>query len=169
MPAPTSIRPPLPMPELLPISHTKPSSDGAFPFLVLRFAIAIPKHSRFEIEIASIQPTTIRTGWRRFGTEMARYSCEMNLWTVPEFQHGRSPTGRLCARNICSTVTAILSRPRLRCRTASGNAFLAGGTHRGRYRRTRAPWKINGAGCDRHEKCSGDSARTADNPREGAD
>jgi hypothetical protein len=28
---------------------------------------------------------------------------------------------------------------------------------------------INGAECDRHEKCSGDSARTADNPRALAD
>jgi len=34
---------------------------------------------------------------------MARYSCEMHLWTVPEFQRRRSPTGRLCDMNICST------------------------------------------------------------------
>lgn len=57
MPAPTSIRPPLPVAELLPISDTKPSWDGARPFLVIRFANHDPKHYRFEIVIASIKPT----------------------------------------------------------------------------------------------------------------
>jgi hypothetical protein len=38
MPTPTSISQPLPIPELLPISDAKPSWDGAFPFLVIRFA-----------------------------------------------------------------------------------------------------------------------------------
>src|ERR1700720_2198287 len=57
MPTPTSINQPLPTPELLPISDTKPSWDGAFPFLVIRFAHHDPKHCRFEIEIASIKPT----------------------------------------------------------------------------------------------------------------
>jgi hypothetical protein len=57
MPAPTSIRQPLPIPELLPISDTKPSWDGGFPFLVLRCAHHDPKHYRFEIEIARIKPT----------------------------------------------------------------------------------------------------------------
>ena len=57
MPTPTSISQPLPIPELLPISDAKPSWDGAFPFLVIRFAHHDPKHCRFEIEIASIKPT----------------------------------------------------------------------------------------------------------------
>jgi YD repeat-containing protein len=57
MPAPTSIRQPLPIPALLPISDTKPSWDGGFPFLVLRCAHHDPKHYRFEIEIARIKPT----------------------------------------------------------------------------------------------------------------
>src|SRR5580704_5626801 len=47
--------------------------------------------------------------------------------------------------------------------------YVPGETQRGGYRRTTAPLKINGAECDRHEKCSGDSARTADNPRALAD
>jgi hypothetical protein len=67
MPTPTSTRPPLPIPALLPILMTE-----------------------------------IRDG-------NARYSCEMNLCTVPEFQRRPSPTDRLCDMNICSTVTTILS------------------------------------------------------------
>lgn len=57
MPTPTSINQPLPILKLLPISDTKPSWDGAFPFLVIRFAHHDPKHCRFEIEITSIKPT----------------------------------------------------------------------------------------------------------------
>ncbi len=57
IPSPTSISQPLPVPELLPISDTKPNWDGAFPFLVIRFANHDPKHYRFEIEIDNIKPT----------------------------------------------------------------------------------------------------------------
>ena len=41
MPTPTSIRQPLPIPELLPISDTKPSWDGAFRFLSYGWRITI--------------------------------------------------------------------------------------------------------------------------------
>src|SRR5258708_4791781 len=57
LPSPTSIGEPLPIPELFPSSDTKPTWDGAYPFLVIRFANQDPKHHRFEIAISSIEPT----------------------------------------------------------------------------------------------------------------
>src|SRR6266403_5961451 len=57
IPSPTSISQPLPVPELLPISDTKPNWDGAYPFLVIRFSNQQSKHYRFEIAISSIKPT----------------------------------------------------------------------------------------------------------------
>ena len=57
MPSPTSIPSPLPTPELLPISDAKPTWDGAYPFLVIRFSRQNSKHYRFEVAISSIKPT----------------------------------------------------------------------------------------------------------------
>jgi len=57
MPSPKSANEPLPKPELLPITETKPSWDGAYPFLLIRIVNPDSKKQRFEIAISSIQPT----------------------------------------------------------------------------------------------------------------
>jgi YD repeat-containing protein len=54
-PAPKT-QPPRP-PELLPISDTKPTWDGAYPFLVIRVVGSDSKHYRFETSISKIKPT----------------------------------------------------------------------------------------------------------------
>lgn len=57
MPAPTPESEPLPTPELLPITDTKPTWDGAYPFLVVQVINSDARHYRFGIAISSIQPT----------------------------------------------------------------------------------------------------------------
>ena len=48
---------PLPTPELLPITDTNPTWDGAFPFLMIRVIDSDPRRLRFETTISSIKPT----------------------------------------------------------------------------------------------------------------
>ena len=57
MPAPTPEKEPLPRPELLPIPDTKPTWDGAYPFLVIRIVNSDPMHYRFEAATSNIKPT----------------------------------------------------------------------------------------------------------------
>ncbi len=57
MPAPTPKKEPLPTPELLPMPDTKPSWDGAYPFLVIRIVNSDAKHYRFEAATSNIKPT----------------------------------------------------------------------------------------------------------------
>jgi len=57
MPSPTPISEPLQPPELLPVSDTKPTWDGAYPFLVIRIVSPNAKRYRFEIAISNIKPT----------------------------------------------------------------------------------------------------------------
>jgi hypothetical protein len=103
-------------------------------------------------------------------SDSAGHHIRLNQDAVRNLEQLVSPSGHVINFKYDAANRSVeASRPRLRYRMASSNALLPGGTHRGRYRRTTAPLKISGAECDRHEKCSGDSARTADNPRELAD
>lgn len=53
MPSPKPKSEPLPTPELLPLTKTTPTWDGAYPFLVIRIVNADAKHYSFEIAISS--------------------------------------------------------------------------------------------------------------------
>ena len=57
MPLPAPKSEPLASPELLPVSDTTPTWDGAYPFLVIRIVSPDAKRYRFEIAISNIKPT----------------------------------------------------------------------------------------------------------------